>query len=341
MTTGVGDRRPSWARIQRSGWTSVSRNGVERWGGDQKGHDQAGWNRPLGWLSIGLGVGAIAFPRKLAQLIGIRASDKSAYILRGVGLREIASGVGMLWQPYWQGWPWIRAVGDAMDLGLMQASRAGKRVRHQRRFNAAVATVAGLTAADMAAGKSLVMRRAADADQVRVSAAITVSRSVDEVYRMWRNFESFQRFMANVESVRVIDDRRSHWRVVGPAAGRVEWDAEIVDDDPNHRIAWRTLPGAEVTHAGSVELSATTGWRKGTEIRVELTYDPPAGGAGRMAAKLFGKEPEQELRGDLRRFKSMLEAGEVIVSDATLQGRSIKQRSAQPPDIREYASLQS
>jgi uncharacterized membrane protein len=292
-------------------------------------------------LSIGLGFGALVSPRKIAELIGVRGSDRSDSIFRGVGVREIVCGAGMLWQPNWRGWPWIRVAGDAMDLSLMQAARVSRRVRQPRRFNAAVTTVAGISAVDMAAGTSLVTGHRADADHVRVSAAITVSRSVDDVYRALRNFENFQHFMANVESVRPIDDRRSHWRVIGPAGERVEWDAEIVDDDPNHRIAWRTLPGAEVEHVGSVELRATSGWRKGTEIRVELTYDPPAGSAGRMVAKLFGKEPEQAIRGDLRRFKSMLETGEVIVSDATLEGRSIKQRPAQPPDVREYASFHS
>jgi uncharacterized membrane protein len=275
------------------------------------------------------------FPRKSAELIGVKPTDTAALIMRGIGVREVASAAGILCQPSWRGWPWVRIAGDAMDLGLLQSALAHGSVRHERRFTVAAATLAGITATDIAAGNGPT-HRSAPFDPPLVSAAVTVNRSVEDVYGFWWNIENFPRFMANVESVRLLDGRRSHWRAIGPAGSTVEWDAEIVEDRPNERIAWQAVPGSDVWNAGTVSFQPAPGHR-GTELRVEMSYEPPAGSVGRVVASLFGKEPGQEVRSDLRRLKSILETGEVIASDATLEGRSIKQGPAQPADyVRQY-----
>lgn len=143
---------------------------------------------------------------------------------------------------------------------------------------------------------------------IKVEQAVTINRPREEIYRFWRNFENLPRFMDHLESVRVLDDRRSHWIAKGPVGSRVEWDAEIHNEIPNELIAWRSLPGAEVDHAGSVHFSPVH--NDGTEVRVILRYDPPAGKMGAAVARLFGEEPSHQVAEDLRRFKQVMEAGE-------------------------------
>jgi uncharacterized membrane protein len=156
---------------------------------------------------------------------------------------------------------------------------------------------------------------------------MTVRASVDEVYRFWRDFQNLPRFMAHLESVVVHGDRRSRWTAKGPAGKTVSWEAEITEDRPNERIAWKSVPGADVPNRGEVRFLPAPGAR-GTEVRVDLEYDPPAGAVGATLAKLFGREPGEQIEGDLRRFKQVMEVGEVLNSDASIHPGM---HAAQPP----------
>lgn len=142
-----------------------------------------------------------------------------------------------------------------------------------------------------------------------VDRCVTINRPVDEVYRFWRNFENLPRFMHHLLSVTVFDERRSHWVARAPAGRTVEWDAEIVEEVVNERIAWRAVDNADVEHTGSVTFSSAPGDR-GTEVRVMLHYAPPAGRLGTVLAKVFGEAPAQQIARDLRTFKQVMEAGE-------------------------------
>jgi uncharacterized membrane protein len=139
---------------------------------------------------------------------------------------------------------------------------------------------------------------------IRVEKSIEVNAPPEEVYRFWRNFENFPRFMENLEWVRVIDDTRSRWRVKGPAHIDAEWEAEIINEVPNELIAWRSLNGSNVDNAGSVHFRPTD---RGTEVKVEFLYHPPAGRVGAGLAKLLGEDPEKQVEEDLRRFKALVE----------------------------------
>jgi uncharacterized membrane protein len=145
---------------------------------------------------------------------------------------------------------------------------------------------------------------------IKIEHSVAVHRSRDELYRFWRNFENLPRFMDHLESVTIIDESRSHWVVKGPAGTRIEWDAEIHNELPNELIAWRTLAGAEVNHAGSVHFEQSPG--PDTTVRVVLRYEPPAGKPGALIARLFGEEPSQQIEDDLRRLKQVMEADETI-----------------------------
>jgi len=145
---------------------------------------------------------------------------------------------------------------------------------------------------------------------VRVDKQITINVPVSEVYSFWVNLQNLARFMRNVESVTITDARHSHWRVKSAAGKTVEWDAETIEQRPNEMISWRSLPGAEVDNAGSVWFEPTRDGR-GTIVKVELKYDPPAGKVGAAIAKFFGADAESEIEEDLARLKELLERGSV------------------------------
>lgn len=168
---------------------------------------------------------------------------------------------------------------------------------------------------------------------VRVERVTTINRSVDEVYAFWRRFENFPRFMRHLESVETLPKGRSRWRARGPAGIRVTWEAELVEDRQGEWIAWRSVPGSGIQNSGSVRFSPAPGAR-GTEVRVQLQYSPPAGSLGRGIAWLFGEEPDQQIHHDLHRFKQLMETGEIPLSD----GPGLW-RAAQPADPETIRSL--
>jgi len=169
---------------------------------------------------------------------------------------------------------------------------------------------------------------------VNVTKSVTINRARETVYAFWRDFSNLGHFMSHVQSVTSTSQTRSHWVVAAPAGRTVEWDAEIVEDRPNERIVWRSVEGSDIRHQGSVRFDDAPTDR-GTEVHVSLRYEPPAGQAGATIAKLFGEEPTQQITDDLRRFKQVMETGEVVRSEGSLEGAgqgATAQRAAQAPD---------
>lgn len=306
--------------------------------------------KALAWFSIGLGIVELAAPRRLARLIGIRGGSGTRNVLRIMGAREIGHGVLILLRPSSAASVWSRVGGDVLDLSLLGKAMSTSR-KGRGRIAGAMAAVLGVTALDVydslrltgngAAGQlhghgaQSLIRRITDRGPIEVSKTLTVRRPVDEVYSFWRDFRNFPRFMNHLESVDVLDGRRSHWKAQGPAGATVEWDAEIVDDVPNERISWHSLPGAEINHSGSVSFKPAPGDR-GTEIHVKFRYDAPAGKLGAAFAMLFGEEPRQQVQDDLLAFKQVMETGEVVRSEGTMKGRFLQhpaQRPAEEPGI--------
>lgn len=167
---------------------------------------------------------------------------------------------------------------------------------------------------------------------VEARSAITVNATPEAVYDRWRDLERLPEFMTHVASVTTAGAGRTHWVVDGPAGTAVEWDAEVTADERGRRLAWRSVGDTAVPNAGSVVLErAPRG--QGTEVRVVLTYEPPGGKAGALVAKLFGEEPNQQLADDLRRFKQLVETGEIARSAAAPGGARtadlVGQRGAQ------------
>ena len=151
---------------------------------------------------------------------------------------------------------------------------------------------------------------------VHVRESVRLEVPLAEVYRFWRRFENLPRFMTHLDRVTESSDGRSHWVAVGPGGLAVEWDAEIINEVENELIAWRSLPGSDVATAGSVNFASARAGRS-TQVSVHLQYAPPVGKAGAIIASLFGREPSQTIREDLRHLKQLLEAGEIPRATAT------------------------
>ena len=143
---------------------------------------------------------------------------------------------------------------------------------------------------------------------IEVENEVTVDRPIHEVWEFVRDIETWPRFMQHVQEIRATGDRRSHWRVDGPAGVVAEWDAETTEQVPNERISWRTLPGSMVESEGSLELE--NDGSGGTRVRLRMIYSPPAGAAGHVVAKLFGRDPQTESTHDLQNLKQAIEGGE-------------------------------
>jgi len=271
----------------------------------------------LGWFSIGLGLAQVLAPRALSRLIGVKPNPG---LMRVYGAREIASGLGILSQKNNKDrWLKARVAGDALDLlSLGSAMASGNSSRGK--LTAATAAVMGVTAIDMLCAARSSKRPFRKGEPLAVRKAITVGRSAEEVYRFWRNFEQLPRFMNHLRSVKDLGNNRWHWVAKGPAGVNVEWDAQIIEDRPNELIAWRSLSGSDVDNAGEVRFEPAPGGR-GTIIRVQLQYNPPAGKAGVAFAKLLGEAPEKQIAVDLLRFKQLLETGEIARTEGQPAGR--------------------
>ena len=153
---------------------------------------------------------------------------------------------------------------------------------------------------------------------IRLEDSVTIARPIEDVYTYWRDLTNLPLFMTSLERVDMPDVCRSHWVLRGPGGVRVEWDAEIINEEPPTLLAWQSLPGADMASAGSVTFKPA---RIGTEVHVLMQYNPPAGKLGGLVAWLAGQSPASQLREDLRRLKQLLETGEVPTTDARIAKR--------------------
>lgn len=279
--------------------------------------------RSLGFASLGLGMAALLAPRAAATLIG---REKHARLMGLVGVRELGAGVGILASRNPAPWLWFRVAGDVMDLALLGTGLRGSNL-HRSRTVIATAAVAGITALDVFAStqQTRLSRLREDREamvDVFVEKSISINATPQACYDAWRKLQDLPRFMKHLESVQVLDDKRSRWRARAPGGGYVEWEAQITEDIPGERISWHTLENSQVSNAGTVRFDSAPNGR-GTVLRVTMHYSPPAGRVGAMFARMMREEPSIQLREDLRRFKQIVETGEI----ATTRGQPAGRRS--------------
>jgi uncharacterized membrane protein len=210
---------------------------------------------------------------------------------------------------------------DTIDGGETEDQNGGlmaKAARHPVLTGAAVLAGAGLA---YAAVKTIQSAADAVAREVHVETSIAIDKSPEELYSFWRDFKNLPLFMRNLESVTEKDERISHWVAKSIGNSKVEWDAEIYNEEENKLIAWRSLEDADVVNAGSVRFQKGPSGH-GTYVRVAMNYNPPAGQIGATIAQLLGAEPAQLIKEDLRRLKQMMEAGEIATIDGQTSGRA-------------------
>jgi uncharacterized membrane protein len=228
-----------------------------------------------------------------------KGGDEAARV--NVGRAErLASGVaGSLLLGYSLRKKRMRALLVPVGVGLLKRAVTG-----HCEVNAAIGR-------NSAKDDATVLDRLAHGEGTRIEQAVTIARPRDELFQFWRQFDNLPRFMDNLEAVTILDSRRSHWVAKGPLGTRVEWDAEIDYEVPDELISWRSLPGSEVQQIGSVQFTPAHGG--GTEVRTVLRYATPAGQAGDALAHILGDDPSRQVADDLRRFKQVMEAGEMSV----------------------------
>ena len=162
-------------------------------------------------------------------------------------------------------------------------------------------------AVDRATGEGFERR----GDQL-VGRSVTINRPVGELFAYFRDFANLGTFMENVERVDILNQKRSHWVVKGPAGKSYEWDALVTDEAQDRFIAWASEPGADVANSGRVDFRDAGA--RGTVVTATILYDPPGGAIGKFIAKMFQREPAIQARRDLRRFKQLMETGEIATS---------------------------
>jgi uncharacterized membrane protein len=199
---------------------------------------------------------------------------------------------------------WATAIGGA----ALVVWGARKLSRERRPVGALLATT----------GASLIWRSTRSDTRARLGGArgtvveesVAINRAADELYEFWLGLDRLPLIMPQLASVEVVGYRRSHWIANAPARWRTEWYADLINDIPNELIAWQTVEGSDVASAGSVHFEAGAVGR-GTIVRVKLQYDPPGGKLGTALAWTFGGDPSHVIREGLRRFKQLMETGEI------------------------------
>jgi len=295
--------------------------------------------RMLGWASIGLGTPLLLAPARAATALGIKDSPQRRAAVAGVGARELTAAAGLLGQrsPMWL---WTRVAGDLMDLALlgqalrnrtMPPSARKTALKHDDRAGRTVAATAAaiaITGVDVYAAVSRSLRPRDTI--VTLTATVTVTRPRNEAYALWRQLENLPTFMAHLDSVTTTGPRTSRWRAAAPFGTTVEWDAQITTDIPGERLGWESVNGSSIRNEGEVRFTPAP-HEQDTEVHVRIGYSIPAGKLGQVIARYFGEEPHQQLDDDLRRFKQVLETGEVVRSEGAPWGKRARQEFPQHP----------
>jgi uncharacterized membrane protein len=266
----------------------------------------------LGCFSIALGLVEIAAPRRFAKALGL---DDDQGVLQLLGLRELASGVGILSSRPRSGWLWARVAGDVMDLALLSRARTSRKA-DQGAVRLAIAAVTGLTVLDLLCSVRLEAKEE-ETDRAKTAflqRSTTIGKPADELHRLWRDPQTLPKIMGDIAEVSWTGEDRIRWVLHGPLGRRWVWETRLVEDRPGQLLRWQSVEGAIVPNEGSVQFRpAPRDW--GTEVRLRLRFDPPGGALGNAAAGLLTYVSRIQLGRVLRRFKSLAETGEIPTTE--------------------------
>jgi uncharacterized membrane protein len=232
--------------------------------------------------------------------------DRLAVYESAAGISALQGGSkspGPRFGPLQENWsPGLRVIMGATGGALLINALAGRRSALGFLGGIGGAALIARSSANMPIDRLVGVRRPA----VELQKCIDVAAPVEQVFETFSQLERFPEFMTHVHEVRVRGDGTSQWTVEGPAGRAISWEAVTTRLEPNRLIAWRTLPGSSVEHAGLLRFEQTQG---GTRVLVTMSYTPPGGALGHAIARLFGADPKSELNDDLMRMKVFLETG--------------------------------
>jgi uncharacterized membrane protein len=169
---------------------------------------------------------------------------------------------------------------------------------------------------DLAVGRAATLRASR---AVKIERTVMVNRPAADLYAFWRNPTNVRRIVDFVESVETLGERRARWRARGPAGVTIEWDSEVINDIPNELIAWKSIGDADIPNAGSIHFRRAPHAR-GTEVRLIVEYEPPAGHLGAWIAKLMKENPDEQVQSALRRLRQVAESGDVLTTERQASG---------------------
>jgi uncharacterized membrane protein len=270
--------------------------------------------RGLGWFSIGLGLAETLASRPIARWLGARNEN----CVRLCGLRELAVGVGLLSSRKPAGWLWARVVGDAIDLALLGDLLESRRRRSHENVASAAVAVAGVTALDAWCAWQLSRRVVKPEHVVR---SITIGRPAAELYEHWLDPHWLAQIMGHVATVVPAGPRRTFWTLKIPGGKSLSWHSEIVDEKPGHLLRWHADERDPIISDGVVRLEPAPAER-GTVVTLNFRIAPRGGRAGNIASHLLGPVPEALTMRALRRFKSLVETGEIPTLEKNPAARS-------------------
>lgn len=213
---------------------------------------------------------------------------------------------------------WISVLGGGMLTAYGLSRFSGKRM--MLAATGGVLLYRGLTGHCPALGALGISTAREQPQPAHVVTALTVYKPREEVYAFWRELENLPRFMRHLESVRQLDGEYSQWSARIPGdLGSLSWQAEVIEERPGEKLAWRSVPGSEIDNAGSVLFREAP--HGGTELHVTISYRPPAGAVGVAAAHLLTPVLEQMVKEDVRRFKHLMETGEIPTTEGQPAGK--------------------
>jgi uncharacterized membrane protein len=264
----------------------------------------------LGWVALGLGATQLVAPKSFARFIGV--SEDHSTVIRLCGVREVATGLGMLSEKAAPSAAAARVAGDALDLALLSAAMQSDS-SDRNRVAATIATVLGVTAMDVTAASTTTVPWLQTSIPNSFSAQVAINASPERLYGLWRDVQNLPRFMERLESVTRLDDRHSRWVIRTAQGAKVEWDSEITEDVPNERIAWHAAGGLPYSHQGQV-IFQPLGKDRGTTVLVRWELDSKLASVGAALAMLLGDNPKVRVTQELRAFKQWVETGEMATT---------------------------
>jgi uncharacterized membrane protein len=257
-----------------------------------------------GWISLAVGAAEVVVPYILARAVGGRVPRRLRGLVPALGARGMSAGIGLLAKAGHGHWLKRRLLGERLDVGFVGRALRRPGARRVRTVGAFVATW-GLAIYD-ARRRFRARREALALAAAPVQRSIIIARPPAEVFAFWRDFANLPGIIPHLDAVDVLDDDRSRWRARGADGDLIEWEAAIVEERDGALVGWRSVDRASIGTAGSLRLEPALGGQ-GTEVHLELQYDPPDGQLGRIVASFWGEEREEEVEEALRRLKARLE----------------------------------